>query len=446
MVVSSERLFPTNGSIALSLDNSTHTIDGIDYSTKSYNNAGLLGPTLRLEKGETVTINVKNNLSEDTTTHWHGLHVSPENDGGPYTVIKPGATWSPRFEVRNPAGTSWYHPHLHANTRRQVVEGLSGMILISDPEEKNLGLPSRYGVDDIPLVIQDKSLNGGQFAYQTANNTLLVNGATNAVVEVPQNVIRLRLLNGSDTSLFRLGFKNNHPFYLIASDGGLLPHSKEIQKITLAPGERAEVLVDFKGIAAGEALVLHHYGQEMRIANGMMGGMTGGMGGNVVGDFGFYNNKEVLKFTVQAADAAGITRIPNTLVAFETIPESESQRRRIFRMDMHTFTINGVPFRHDYINERVNYGATEIWEITNNSMLYHPFHVHGTSFQLLSRSQGTLSEHEKGWKDVVLLQPGERVRFIARFDLFQSNDVPYMYHCHILDHEDQGMMGSFTVQ
>ncbi len=233
----------------------TEFFPGIMSPTLGYN-GGHLGPTIRVNRGDDVEIAVTNRLAEDTTVHWHGLLVPAELDGGPHQVIKSGSTWRPRLPVRQPAATLFYHPHVHGRTGAQVYSGLAGILLVTDDEERALGLPSEYGVDDLPLVFQDRLFEDGLMVLpegmMTAmegrrGNTTLVNGTPNAFARVPGRLVRLRFVNGSNARIFDLSFDDQRTFQWIASEGGLLEEPVQMRSLTLAPGERAEILVDFSG-------------------------------------------------------------------------------------------------------------------------------------------------------------------------------------------------------
>ncbi len=220
-----------------------------------------LGPTLRAHTGDKVRINVTNSLNDTTTVHWHGMHLPAAMDGGPYQLIAPGAMWQPNWTVTNQAATLWYHPHELGKTAEQVYRGLAGLFIIDDANSDGLNLPDQYGVDDIPLVVQDRKFDSaGQFVYQKSGSnanlpapagmlgdTILVNGTRAPYVEVPQKLIRLRLVNGSDGRRYDFGFADHHAFDQIATDGGLLDAPVERTDLVLAPGERAEILVDLTG-------------------------------------------------------------------------------------------------------------------------------------------------------------------------------------------------------
>jgi blue copper oxidase len=247
-------------------------------------NGAYLGPTLKMHEGDLVRLDVTNALSEATTLHWHGMHVPAKADGGPHQVIAPGATWSPSFQVKQKAALFWYHSHLMGKTGAQVNRGLAGLILVNDEQSSRLELPSEYGVDDIPLVVQDRRFNSdGSFQYVSSmhdvmmgfkGDTLLVNGTLHPFLEVQRSRTRLRLLNGSNARIYNFGFDDNRTMLQIATDGSLLEKPVKRRRLRLAPGERAEVLVDLK---AGQAVKLMGY-PDIGRGGGMMGMMRGMIG------------------------------------------------------------------------------------------------------------------------------------------------------------------------
>ncbi len=423
-------------------------------------NGDILGPTLLLKAGETVTMNVQNNLGEPSTIHWHGMHVPAANDGGPHTVIESGTTWSPKFEVLDKAGTYWYHPHLHMKTAEQVTKGLAGFIIIQDNEESALALPRTYGVDDIPLVIQSRAFDlNKQFIATTAlDNTILVNGAIDPFVEVPAQVIRLRILNGSTERVYRIGLEDDHPFSLIGTDGGLLQSPVELTRLNLAPGERIEILIDLAGLE-NSSLFLKSYASEL--PSGTYGavnpsimpmGSIQGYSSNVLNGQDF----EILKLDIIQANNNAVLQIPMTLVDDQPLVTSQANITRSLtfqaaQMNMNTmlngpFVINGSSFNLQTINYSIPIDNVEIWELTNMTAIAHPFHIHDVQFYILDINGVPPPEYLAGRKDVVLVPPGNGiVRFITQFSDFSDPDVPYMYHCHMLSHEDAGMMGQFLV-
>lgn len=424
---------------------------GKQTQTMGYNGA-MLGPTLVFQKGQTVTLNVRNQLGDTTTTHWHGLHISPANDGSPHTPIIDGETWSPSFEVMDKAATYWYHPHLHGKTLSQVVKGMAGFIIVRDAEEAALALPRTYGVDDVPLVFQWKTFDAAKqiIEMDEADNEVLVNGVLRGgSLNLPAQVVRLRLLNGSSHRYFDFGFANSLYFKQIASDGGLLDAPVTLTKLILAPGERAEILVDLSG-KEGQNLTLRQFGTQL--PQGYPGGtMMGMMGGSVMGPLDD-TDFDLMKINVTAPTAGAVTTIPATLTTNTPYPQAGAASRSFGftaqpMMSMTNFFINGSKFDMEKINFEVELGKTEVWTLTNQTMMAHPFHVHGLSFYVLSVNGAAPPANLKGRKDVVTVPPMQgQVKIAVRFDDFADAEMPYMYHCHILSHEDTGMMGQFLVK
>ncbi len=444
--------------INLTLQYGTHEFfDGIATNTMGAN-GDILGPTLILNQGDFVNFSVENQIDDITTIHWHGMHVSPENDGGPHTTIAPGETWTPSFTIMDKAATYWYHPHLHEKTNEHVSKGIAGLIIVKDEEEAALNLPRTYGVDDFPLVLQTKDFDADKQIVVPSNNddVAMVNATINANLDVPAQVVRFRILNGSSMRVFHLGLTGNQTFYQIASDGGLLESTNDIIRLAMAPGERAEILIDFTGME-GEVVELNSYAQTLQ--DGIYGAENPGMMSMMTLD-GYNPNPlngaifNLMQFTVGAPNDNPITDIPTSLVTLNPIPEAEADITRNLTMSPAQmgpnqlngdFVINGASFDMNVINYEIPLGNTEIWSITNQSAIAHPFHIHDVQFFVLDRNGNTPPESEQGRKDVILIKPMETVRFICKFEDFASDDVPYMYHCHMLYHEDGGMMGQFKV-
>lgn len=425
-------------------------------------NGAFLGPTLRVRAGNEVSMRVTNALDVASTLHWHGLHVPAQADGGPHQVIQPGATWSPSFQIRQKAGLFWYHAHMMHRTGVQVNAGLAGLILVEDDEATSLGLPNEYGVDDIPLVIQDRRFRAdGRFDYMTAmpdlmmgfkGDVILVNGTVAPELTLRRRRTRLRLLNGSNSRIYNIARSDGRSVLQIASDGSLLARAFERSSVRLGPGERAEILID---VEPDSRLVLVSLPDD---AGGRGPGMMGMMGGG--------GNDE--RFQILALRAGRLegseTRLPARLIDVPSWDVRKADRTRTFVLGMGmmggmmggmgmrggpggmmAMTINGKAMDIARIDERVPLGATEIWEIRNATPLAHPFHIHDIQFRVVDRDGVPAGPHEHGLKDTVLVDPGERVRVITQFTDFADPSRPYMYHCHILEHEDAGMMGQFLV-
>ncbi len=401
-----------------------------------------------LEKGQQVTLNVHNQLSDTTTTHWHGLHLAAINDGSPHNVILPGETWSPSFTVLDNAATYWYHPHLHGKTMHQVIKGAAGLIIVRDSVEAALNLPRNYGVDDIPLICQFTTFdnNTKQIVLEDElDNTLLVNGIIGGMVNLPAQVVRLRLLNASSHRVFRFGFTNNLTFMQIATDGGLLNAPVALTRLNLSSGERAEILVNLQGME-GQTLYLRTFGNELQA--GVPGGPA--MMGMPIGPLD-NTTSNVLQINVLAPTNNPVTTIPTYLTTNTVWSQTGATTRNISMtaqpmMSMSNFFINGAKYDEEVINFTTEQEKTEIWRLFNQTMMAHPFHIHGNSFYILDINGAVPPEIMRGKKDVVLVPPmGGSVRLITKYEDFSDPHMPYMYHCHILSHEDNGMMGQFIV-
>lgn len=404
-------------------------LDGVETESYGYN-GDYLGPVIKVQKGEQVNVHIKNELGdEETTVHWHGLEVPGSADGGPHNVIKPNEIFSPSFTITQPAATLWYHPHPLHKTGEQVYKGLAGLFYIEDEVSNQLNIPKSYGENDFPIVIQDRNLReDGQLSYDLNmmslmhgmhGDTPLINGVFDPYLEVPQGKVRLRLLNGSNARIFQLKLNEDDNFWQIASDGGFLEKPVKMDQIVLGPAERAEMIVDFSQYKQGDKVQL--FDQDIRLMNFVVG------------------NPEKEKF-----------EIPDQLTTIEKInpPSGTVTRTFAFQGMGNSVNINGKQMDMNRIDEEVRLNATEIWEITNidNGMMGgmgmpHPFHPHGVQFQILERNGKEPPENEQGWKDTILLMPGDKVKTIATF----KKDGVFMYHCHILEHEDAGMMGQFEV-
>ncbi|MBW3097738.1 multicopper oxidase family protein [Pseudohoeflea coraliihabitans] len=412
-----------------------------------------LGPTLRMRRGRTARLTIGNRLESEITSHWHGLHVPGWLDGGPQSLIASGRNIEQALDIDQPAGTFWYHSHPHGRTGDQVYRGLAGLLLIEDDRADTSVLPSAYGVDDIPLIIQDKAFtrrgnlqydDGGMAAMQGfRGDRIAVNGALEPVAHVPQGLVRFRLLNASNARVYVLSFDDGRRFHQIASDAGLLPAPVSRSQLQLAPAERAEILVDFSNGAEARLV-----SQDVPVQ--MMGGMMGG------GMMGGGSDLEVLKVVVGGSRPATVSELPQEFSGAYLPVFGEPVRRREFRLNMMmgmgmmramfggrpTFGINGQAYDMGRIDQQLRRGETEIWEISAD-MMSHPFHVHGTSFQVLTQNGISVDFAETGMKDVVWIENSAEI--LVRFDHPATPEAPYMYHCHILEHEDSGMMGQFTV-
>jgi blue copper oxidase len=404
---------------------------------------GPLGPTIVANKGETINVALQNSLSEETNIHWHGL-ILPENmDGHPKDVASPGGSLQYVLPVRQRAGTYWYHPHPHGHTAQQVFMGLAGMFLIRDEEEAGLNLPS--GEYEVPLIIQDKHFAGNDLDYSPDDDErmtgylgeqIVVNGIHAPLLNVAQGWYRFRILNGSTARVYNLGFSGGMNFHIIGSDGGLLRSPEKVSGILLAPGERIDILVDFSPLALGKEIFLISNKYSKYDAQGRQ-------------------SFSILKFKVDRASAAPFT-LPAVLSSISALDAGQAITTRTFdiaatagsggghgSMGMHA--INGKIFEMERVDETVQAGTTEIWEFDNTTGdEIHPMHIHGVQFQVLHRMGGRneIIASEKGWKDTVLVMPGENVKVIMTFP--QHTGV-FVFHCHNLEHEDDGMMLNYKI-
>lgn len=432
-VVGGERVF--------TLDVQSGTPDpatGIDGDTAGVNGTHL-APTLRATRGETVRMEVTNSLDEATTLHWHGHHLPAEADGGPHQMVAPGETWTPSWEIDQPAATTWYHPHVHGTTADQVRRGVYGMFILDDPAAEpsshRTGLPSQYGVDDVPVMVQDVALDGAGDLTEPTNliapagplgDTLLVNGTVGPYLDVTTEKVRLRLLNASAARVYDFGFDDDRDFAMIASDGGLLPQAFTTDRIRLSPGERAEIVVD---VTPGELPVLRSYRPDLGLS-----AITARVQGGA-------DAFDVLQLRA-AGSLDASPDLPADLAPAPDVDPAEAVRTRTFLLN--TPEINGQVMDMGRIDEVVTVGDTEIWEVTNAGGA-HNFHVHDVQFRVVEVDGQAPGPELSGWKDTVYLGSGQTVSLAMRFEDYTDPNTPYMFHCHLLAHHDEGMMGQFVV-
>lgn len=440
----------TGTNFSLMLQNGTSAFyTGFNTNTNGYN-GNYLGPTLILQNGQNVTMNVMNMLGDTTTTHWHGLHVSSVNDGSPHNLIMDGDTWSPNFTIKDKASTYWYHPHLHGKTLKQVVKGAAGFIIVKDSEESALTLPRNYGTDDFPIAFQFQTFNTTTkqiVLNDELDNAILINGVIQPILNLPAQVVRLRLLNASSHRYINFGFSDNSSFKQIASDAGLLNAPISLTKLQLGSGERAEVLIDLTG-KQGTTVYINQFGASLPA--GYPGGPPDAMGMTTLGPLDNINFN-LIKINVGAPTSTPVTTIPTTLTT-NTAWNSIGATTRNFTladsptMSMTNFQINNLKYDENVINFNTTQDKVEIWNITNSSMMPHPFHIHGNHFFVLAVNGATPAANLRGRKDVITVPPNNgSVKIITKYEDFANDTMPYMYHCHILSHEDDGMMGQFIV-
>ena len=469
-------------------------------------NGNLLGPAVKLNKGQSVTVDIHNQLAEETTLHWHGLEIPGEVDGGPQGIIPAGGKRSVTFTPDQRAATCWFHPHQHGKTGRQVAMGLAGLVLIEDEEIRKLLLPKQWGIDDVPVIIQDKQFSAdGQVNYQldimTAavgwfGDTLLTNGAIYPQHAAPRGWLRLRLLNGCNARSLNIAASDNRPLYVIASDGGLLAEPVKVTELPMLMGERFEVLVDVSDGKAFDLVTLPVGQMGMAIAP-------------------FDKPHPVMRVQPLLITASGT--LPDTLTSMPALPSLEGLTVRKLQLSMDpmldmmgmqmlmkkygaqamagmdhgkmmghmnndnmghgnmkhgnmnhgemgnmqhgdmgnmkhgTFDfhnanrINGQAFDMNKPMFAAAKGQHERWVISGQGdMMLHPFHIHGTQFRILSENGKAPAAHRAGWKDTVRVEGGVS-EVLVKFDHDAPKEHAYMAHCHLLEHEDTGMMLGFTV-
>ncbi|MGG5158088.1 multicopper oxidase CueO [Citrobacter portucalensis] len=470
-------------------------------------NGNLLGPAVKLNKGQSVTVDIHNQLAEETTLHWHGLEIPGEVDGGPQGIIPAGGKRSVTFTPDQPAATCWFHPHQHGKTGRQVAMGLAGLVLIEDEEIRKLMLPKQWGIDDVPVIIQDKQFSAdGQVDYQldimTAavgwfGDTLLTNGAIYPQHAAPRGWLRLRLLNGCNARSLNIAASDNRPLYVIASDGGLLAEPVKATELPMLMGERFEVLVDVSDGKAFDLVTLPVSQMGMTIAP-------------------FDKPHPVMRVQPLLITASGT--LPDSLTSMPSLPSLEGLTVRKLQLSMDPMLdmmgmqmlmkkygaqamagmdhgkmmghMNNDNMGHGNMNHgnmnhgemgnmqhgdmgnmkhggsfdfhnanRINgqafdmnkpmfaaaKGQHERWVISGQGdMMLHPFHIHGTQFRILSENGKAPAAHRAGWKDTVRVEGGVS-EVLVKFDHDAPKEHAYMAHCHLLEHEDTGMMLGFTV-
>ena len=471
-VIETQHNFNPNGTDSLNTMVKTFAFEDV-------NNPGtttILGPTLRWSYLHDLTPSVTNQLSEVTTSHWHGAHVPQFADGGPHQRIQPGNTWEPFFKVLDKSATMWYHPHAMGLTYRHVQMGLSGMIIVEDPQDGlddpvqsqiHSFLPVDYGVNDYPLIFQTKKFmrdDNGDIIIQTEEGFkddyyYMVNGIVDPVINLPADMIRLRLLNGDGKFSFNFKFVdengNAEVAQLIATDAGYLDRSYDKDSILMSPGERTEFLLDLRG----------RQGDVLYIQNGVSG-LPDGIIGNAALTGGYAQDRNLLKIVVSPSTGppSPIIGFPIPLAPSEQPPLSEVTRERTKTFRRDRFDVSNTPLYNIdstlmdmmVVNDVVKVDSTELWTIDNQTDRGHPFHIHHTHFWVTEVIDGNGNALQKddypeifnGPKDNVLVQPDWELSFITTFSDFGTEVAPdssYMYHCHILPHEDNGMMGQFVV-
>jgi len=456
-----------------------------------YNN-NPLPVVIKTSKGTEMTLNLDNQLDSNSTIHWHGFQIPAIMDGGPDVPVEANATKAYTFTMVQQAAPLWFHPHPDMQTGKQVYMGLAGVYLLSDEVSKALEdakkIPS--GTKDTVLLVQDRrftaEVNGvRELAYKTMDmdsngmlgDTVLVNGSVLPKQEVTDTKHRYRLYNVSNARTYDFALSDGSDFTVIGTDGGLLQKPVTVNHIMLGAAERVEIVIDFAKYTVGNNVML----VSKPFNAGMMSMGQSGDGGTTsipnMGSGGMNNptpetdnstiegmlangtGLAIMRFDVTSSEVEDVVTLYTDIETDSELSASITTRlseadatnptERQFLMSMGgmgtqnmSFVINNTPFDMTKVNEFVAAGAKEVWSIRNMSPMAHPFHAHAIQYQILTRNGVPASGTDLGWKDTFLVQPGETVRVIGDFATAEGD---YMYHCHILEHEDAGMMGYFRV-
>jgi blue copper oxidase len=427
-------------------------------------------PVIRVRNRQRVRILFRNDLPEESIIHWHGLHMPQKMDGHPMYAIAPGQRYVYEFTVDNRAGTYWFHPHPHLRTGIQVYRGLSGLFIVEDDQPTNTQLPS--GDHELAWVIQDRQFNAdNQLVYTTRHrdmmtgftgDRIMVNGLPNHVEQLAATAYRVRILNGSNSRFYKLAWSDARPVTIIGTDGGLLASAVSKPYVMLAPAERIELWLDLSTEKPGTELIL----RSLSFSSGMMMGMGGmGMGGmGMRGGSRLANGAghDVLKLRInRTGEPARPLPAQLSTIDWPRLDDAinrDNPRRIRLQMGMGTVSLNDRSFEmYDVAeDEKVRAGTTELWEFVNTSghmAMSHPMHIHNVQFRVIARQQDPSREPiyttmrdglvDEGWKDVVIVMPGETVRVLLKFN---DHTGLYLYHCHILEHEDLGMMRNYLAE
>ena len=392
------------------------------------------GPTIRATGGRTAVVKQTNNLSEPVSVHLHGGHTPASSDGHPTDLIAPGSFKDYTYPNNQFSAPLWYHDHAVDTTGPHVYMGLSGFYILTDTFEQNLNLPT--GANDVPLLVQDRLFNhNGTLSYPLTDDALnrgvigdriLVNGLIQPFFPVTRRKWRFRLLNGSNARVYDFTLSNGMPFTQIGSDGGLLGAPVTRSLIRLGPAERADVVLDFSGIAQGTQVFLRNTNRMVPLSFDRA-------------------SREIMRFDV-GATAADNSQVPATLRPFTPLGTEVITRDFVLTRGIvngrFAWFINGQLFDPAVFQANVTRNDIEIWRFSNNSPISHPMHVHLVQFQILDINNLPPAPGDDHWKDTVNVPPGGVVRVKARFADFTG---AFVFHCHVLEHEDHAMMAQFQV-
>jgi FtsP/CotA-like multicopper oxidase with cupredoxin domain len=416
------------------------------YKEDASSPARVPGPLIDVEQGTTIKIHFTNDLPEPTSIHWHGLVLPNAMDGAgddDNGVIQPGASFDFEFVARD-ASLFWFHPHVRGDV--QIERGLYGVIRVREPSPVAVDAERILVLDDIlldddgqieppddgPAMTPDgtKMTFVGMMGRQ--GNRLLVNGASNPFIDVaPGSVERWRIVDVANSRFFNLQIPGV-TFTLIGTDVGLVPEPKTVDTLLLSPGERYDVLVRFD-VDAGEELPLltrhHDRGHDMADPGDLVVATIRASGAPIDPPTAIPVTSSTIERLVPTADAAQTLKMEETLLRGAKVG----------------FSLNGEMWP-DVTPLEAHLGTTETWEIVNATHMDHPFHLHGFPFQVVDRAplDGGVRTPEAflAWKDVVIVGPQERLRFVVRYDGFEGM---WMFHCHILEHAERGMMSMIHV-
>lgn len=397
-------------------------------------NGRVPGPTLELREGDKVIVHFKNRLPEPSTIHWHGLHLPVTADGSHYYLVQPGQQYDYEFTIQpGTAGTYWYHPHPH-NTGHQIAKGLYGVVIVRPPvdpvpaavTEKLLILADNRFTPDGSVDLPDPASMPGRTDFENGREgtILFVNGAVMPELKIRSGEVqRWRILNATAARVFRLAIPG-HTFLHIGNDGGLFERPVELKEILVANSERVELLVRGTG-APGERTVLQTLPYDRYIIQ------------TRPKDWNTTRNILTLRYSSQTAIKP--IKLPATYRAIPALDTAAATATRVVSMSQGM--LNGKLHDMARVDITAPLGATEIWQIENLVGMDHPFHLHGFQFQVIDRNGVPVPF--RSWKDTVNVPKHETVRFIVRYDIYPGL---WMFHCHILDHSDHGMMGVLEVK
>ena len=403
-------------------------------------NGNVPGPVLEAHPGDTLRVFFQNNLNEETNLHFHGLHVPPVgNADNPFIMVAPGESFQYELPIpaNHPGGTFWLHPHVHGKTAHQVSRGLAMPLLIRGDLDQ---IPAIAAASESVVVLQDFELDEAGYSVEP-NASARMQGREGSLITasgavkptIPLKVggwVRLHLVNASSSRFYLLQVEN-HLMIQIASDGGGLPAPRPAEQVLLAPGERCQVMIQGTAESGSYRLLNLPY---IRGVAGMMGGF---------GPPQTMNATTLATLVYQGLEDNPVA-LDQTLIPVRPLPQAAITRTFVLGEGMGMlgragiFTVNRRTFDPSRVDTRVSLGDIEDWEFVNMSMMDHPMHIHTNPFQVI----GSDGRPDTAWKDVAVVRGGSRLRIRTQFLDFVGNTV---YHCHILDHEDLGMMGVLRI-